>query len=338
MMMNPSIDKMVQNLREQEGAHVDLKKQLADGTYDHASDKDLSLLNSKTMLLSTAQTFKDMTFHDKMKAAMDLKQRGNAFFQKGDYSAAQELYLQALTAAEFDGSGTNSSSGSKDGCVDKNSDSETKRDNVDELVVPVLCNMAACALKLNQYVKAARFCEEALRLRPTCMKALLRRGVSFLHLKEYDLSITSLEQAKEIILTSANTTSIVEEIENARDKQDVSSQNHLSKSTAADLANIEHHLLLARHARQEERQRLKQQRENLQRAFGTNTDPTPSSSSSLPPSTSTSLPSKAESSSPRNVMWQLLHRLLLWIDRFVRAAVLFLLRSTNKRHDIKKDI
>lgn len=314
--MKPSIDKMVKNLCEQEGAHVDLKKKLSDGTYDNASDKDLSLLNSKTMLLSTAQNFKDMNFNDKLKAAIELKQRGNVFFQKNEYSAAQELYLQALTAAEF-GNKTNSESGESD------EDISIENSNIDELVVPVLCNMAVCALKLNQFVKAARFCDEALKLRPVCLKALLRRGIAFLHLKEYDLCISSLEQAKDSILAT-----VVEE--SVDDSECSTNQNQLSKSAAADLANVEHNLLLARHARQEERQRLKQQRENLQRAFGIVDSQGPAPSSITPPSTEgpTSLTTLIQS---------LLHRILLWINNFVRLVVLYLLRLAAKRHDINKN-
>lgn len=245
--MNPSIDKVVQNLREQEGMHVDLKKKLADGTYDHASDKDLSLLNSQTMLLSAAQNFKDMDFDAKLKAAIDLKNRGNKLFQNGDYPAALELYLQALTASEFGGSKNNNNSNS-----DENSSSKS---NIDELVVPVLCNMAACTLKMGQFVKAARFCDEALQLRPRCLKALQRRGFAFLQLKEYDLSVASLEQAKALLTEGGGDS---------------------AHGTAADRKAIERQLLLARQGRKEERQRLKTQRENLQRAFGTSQSPAPS--------------------------------------------------------------
>lgn len=326
--MNPSIDKVVQKLRDQDGVHIDLQKQLADGTYEHASDKDLYLLNSKTMLLSAAQTFKDMKFDDKLKAAIDLKNRGNRLFQKGDYPAAQELYLQALTASEFGTSSANKSQDTDESMI-QSSDTD---DNIDELVVPVLCNMAACALKLDQFVKAARFCDEALRLRPLCKKALLRRGVAFLHLKEYDLCISSLEQAKEVISSELNVTEVVPQshlinstdstghvVSHVEPDAPVSSTPAVSKSVSADLTSIEHHLLLARHARQEERQRLKQQRANLQRAFG---------SQSAPSGEGTLLADTT--APPRELSGDLLNRLLLFIERMVGFIVSFLVSLVAK--------
>lgn len=38
--------------------------------------------------------------------------------------------------------------------------------NIDEMIVPALCNLAACALDSRDFVEAGTFCEELLQLRP----------------------------------------------------------------------------------------------------------------------------------------------------------------------------
>jgi hypothetical protein len=53
---------------------------------------------------------------------------------------------------------------------------ELSENNVENLVIPVLCNMAACCMQLKEWAKAAMFCDQALQLRPQCIKALMRKG------------------------------------------------------------------------------------------------------------------------------------------------------------------
>jgi tetratricopeptide (TPR) repeat protein len=59
--------------------------------------------------------------------------------------------------------------------------------NVDTLVVPVLCNMAACCMQLKYFAKAAMFCDQALALRPLCAKALMRKGINNLVLARQEI-------------------------------------------------------------------------------------------------------------------------------------------------------
>lgn len=58
-----------------------------------------------------------------------------------------------------------------------------------------LLNMAACQLKLHQYKSVISVCTEVLRSSPEQSKALYRRGVANIELKEYDSAIDDLKEA-----------------------------------------------------------------------------------------------------------------------------------------------
>ena len=60
---------------------------------------------------------------------------------------------------------------------------------VQTVVVPVLCNLAACCIQLGEWNKAVSFGEQAVLLRPHCSKAQLRKGLGLLRLGEHELAL-----------------------------------------------------------------------------------------------------------------------------------------------------
>ena len=46
---------------------------------------------------------------------------------------------------------------------------------------------------MKEWKKAASFCDQALDLRPRCLKALFRKGIALLEIYEYEASIASFE-------------------------------------------------------------------------------------------------------------------------------------------------
>ena len=224
------LDSMVKGLSEN-GMTVDFRRRMNDGTYENASERDLSLLSTQANIASSAHNMQSLPAAEKLIDALSVKEEGNSHFKNGDFIRANELYLQALAASDF---------GKQDG---------SDQGNVDELVIPVLTNMAACCLQTKEYVKVARFCEQALLLRPGHAKALLRSGIAFYYLKEYDKAIANLESVRSIMQAD-----------------EVSLQPAASTRTA-DLSKVNSYLSKAKHDRRDENLRLKQQKQSLQRAF-----------------------------------------------------------------------
>lgn len=169
------------------GIKPQFKRQLKDGTLVDADTNYLDLLNARTRIANTAQSIHGASQHDKTLWAIEMKNFANALFEHKRYREALEKYVESLTASNFGRSAT-----------DEEVTQQDEDSNIDNLIVPVLCNMAACCLQLQEWGKAKRFCEEALRLRPRCFKALIRYSKSLFYLGEYQLVIQKLNELKSL--------------------------------------------------------------------------------------------------------------------------------------------
>lgn len=253
------------------GMNVEFKRQMGNGEYQNATEKDLGLLNSKALIASTAMKISGMDEDSKLNTALDLKLEGNELFKTKNYELALKTYLQALSASNFGGVSESSSPSSSAG-------------NVDALIVPVLGNMAACCLQINEYVKVVKFCEQILLLRPNNFKASLRKGMGFYYLKEYDLSLESLKHAQFVITESMKSNESTNSNINAQDDQDIvdicpSSEISSPKSDiltlygpidrVGDEQKLNLFITKCRKDRLEEKERLKKQKLSLQKAFAT---------------------------------------------------------------------
>lgn len=93
-----------------------------------------------------------------------LKQRGNQAFKDGDLTSAKSLYTDAIRLA------------------DKSS----------EVCATLLCNRAACHIKLLDWALCIEDCTAAIAINPSMSKALYRRALAFEATNEYSRSFLDL--------------------------------------------------------------------------------------------------------------------------------------------------
>lgn len=77
----------------------------------------------------TANNLQNLNSEEKLKWALEVKKEANLLFAQKRFSEAADKYFEAVAASELE--------------------SESVSGNIDELVVPVLCNLAACSIELQ---------------------------------------------------------------------------------------------------------------------------------------------------------------------------------------------
>ncbi|XP_073332789.1 peptidyl-prolyl cis-trans isomerase FKBP8 [Pagrus major] len=117
---------------------------------------------------------------EKIALASHKRERGNAHYQRGDYAFAVNSYSIALQITE---------SSSK---VDISAEEE---DELMDVKVKCLNNMAASQLKLDHYDAALKSCVSALAHQPENIKALFRMGKVLALQGEYTEAIQTLRKA-----------------------------------------------------------------------------------------------------------------------------------------------
>eukprot|EP01039_Chlorochromonas_danica_P005666 gene5666-6248_t len=159
------------------GMTVEIKRPTADGLLQPVAAQDMKLLTTRAQVASSAQLLQHLSSEEKLDWAIETKLEGNALYQEGRYEEAMGRYVQALAATNFhEGGGVGGGGGAGGG---------GGGGNVDSLVIPVLCNLAACSMRLGQWSKAILFCDQAIALRPFCLKALYRRACMDLTREEW---------------------------------------------------------------------------------------------------------------------------------------------------------
>lgn len=99
-------------------------------------------------------------------------------------------YVDALAASQFGATPPPENDSDNGAAPSSNSN------NIDSLVLPVLCNLSACSLQLSLWGQAIQFAEQALFLRPNCHKALYRQGIAYLRVHEYERSVNCFKKAQ----------------------------------------------------------------------------------------------------------------------------------------------
>lgn len=211
------------NKNAPKGMQIELARQTKNGSMVSAKPQELATLSTKSRIASTAQLLQNLSKEEKLQWALETKDEANQLYKEKRFAEAMDRYVEALTATNFGSkaakTSANSSSKSEspvagdsesgqidDGTEKANevltkssaqvsSPDEKSDDNVEDLVVPVLCNLTACCLELQQWAKVVLFAEQIFQLRPLCRKAHYRQGVALLNLNEYSLAIQSLETA-----------------------------------------------------------------------------------------------------------------------------------------------
>jgi tetratricopeptide (TPR) repeat protein len=177
------------------GLQVDVARKNKDGVLQSARPEELATLCTKSRVAAAAKLLQNLDATEKLQWAIDTKEEGNVLFQEQKYSEAMEKYVEALSASDFGSSTDNNEVTGCSEAVDVAHGSAVG--NIDILIIPVLCNLSACSIQLKLWYKAAQFADHALRLRPTCRKAALRRGIALYHITEFQEALLAFRCASE---------------------------------------------------------------------------------------------------------------------------------------------
>merc|ERR1712113_1095362 len=118
---------------------------------------------------------------ERLRFSAEQKERGSSHFKAGRARLAQERYARVIELLpEYKREG-----GSSSIHVDFFEYSED-REKAQVLKSACKLNLAACALKLEEFYAAARHCDEVLKNDPNNLKALYRRAQGRLGSKDFD--------------------------------------------------------------------------------------------------------------------------------------------------------
>jgi len=142
------------------GGSVELKRKLDDGTLISSTEKEREAADMSAKMRQSAEEVKGMTFGEKVEWSGVRRGVGNELYKRGEYKEAMDVYMTALC-------GISNEEGDR---------VESERD----VSLPVLLNLAQCAIKLRMAGKAIQFCDHATKLSTGVgegnFKVLYRRG------------------------------------------------------------------------------------------------------------------------------------------------------------------
>ncbi|CAL9098374.1 unnamed protein product [Musa textilis] len=123
----------------------------------------------------------DMNTAEKIEAAANKKEEGNALFKMGKYMRASKRYEKGSKFIEYD-----------------SSFSEEEKKQSKALKAICSLNNAACKLKLKDYKEAEKLCTKVLETESRNVKALYRRAQAYIQLADFDLAELDIKKALEI--------------------------------------------------------------------------------------------------------------------------------------------
>lgn len=237
---------------------IDIKRQTDDGQMVDARDNELASLGTKAAVASTASLLKNLDPCERLAWAIETKNEANELYKEKRFREAMGKYVECLAASDFGKNGDDSGG------------------NVDKLIIPVLCNLAACCIQVEEWGKAVSFADQAILLRPTCKKAHFRKGIGLIHLGEYELALSCLRTIDSSFATySADGDCNEEDTETDTDDRGTSQQrkNNAVPSTelsVSDQQRLPGFILQAKRGIQQQRQQRLKQKESLAKAFARN--------------------------------------------------------------------
>ena len=110
-----------------------------------ADEAQTAVADMQSKIRQSAYEVQDLSSEEKLEWGRQQRREGNEFFRRKDYREAMEVYVTCLVAANIQ----------KDEKVD--------RDQL-EFVLPIMTNLAVCAVKLREFKKARSFCSFAFDL------------------------------------------------------------------------------------------------------------------------------------------------------------------------------
>jgi tetratricopeptide (TPR) repeat protein len=168
----------------------ELQRRFSDGTTRKASPEETAAADFQSKLKQAGQIVSHLDRDEKLQWAREQRQLGNTLFQEGKCKEAMDVYLTCLVALDYQ---------SKDhDCED---DQESRYQMDIDIKMPVLLNLAACALSLGMYRKTVSFCDFCMELE--CAKknpkVYFRRGKAYMSMGNYSAARKDLNTAYSIL-------------------------------------------------------------------------------------------------------------------------------------------
>ena len=198
----------------------ELQRKLPDGSYRPAEACEMAAADFQTKLKQAAEMTAMLTPQQKLRWAKHQRKEGNKIFASGEYKDAMDVYLTCLVA--MDQSPKENENNMKavaeeeEECKDSISTAQIE----EEIKLPVLLNLALCALKLGMLSKAEKFCNYAIEMDvgKRSVKANFRRGRARMLMGHYVSAELDLARALELNDKAATTaTCDLKEVQSERE-------------------------------------------------------------------------------------------------------------------------
>lgn len=179
----------------------ELQRKLPDGSYRPAEEGEMAAADFQTKLKQAAEMTAMLTPQQKLRWAKHQRKEGNKIFAAGEYKDAMDVYLTCLVAMDQSSKENENNmkavaAAAEEECIDPISTAQIE----EEIKLPVLLNLALCALKLGMLSKAEKFCNYAIEMDvgKRSVKANFRRGRARMLMGHYVSAELDLARALEL--------------------------------------------------------------------------------------------------------------------------------------------
>ena len=236
-----------------------LRRQMPDGSTRRADAADTAVADLQSKIKQTAAVLSALSAEQKMDWAQLQRAEGNKIFARGDYTEAMDVYITCLVAmdklrgsADTDDKGGEEAAKSGDASPAAETAAVYSQDSIErEIQLPVLLNLALCALKLGMLRKAESFCNFALEttLGADCPKAYFRRGRARMLMGSYEDARVDLERARDLLRLRLDN--------DANDDADAAQQEAELMAVKKELQKLERLEITARKHKKEQKKAMK---------------------------------------------------------------------------------
>jgi len=183
------VESALLKMKKGEVANISVKSPYA---YGHTGNAELAVPGGADLVYRlTLEDFEqakykyEMNNAEKLEFAEKAKEMGTEYFKGGKFDMAVKKYKQITEYLEpedeeMDDMPDSDDEGNEEPAVEKKKEESVPDQDYNKksaaLIVAGFSNQALCYLKLSQGVNAFKACESALKLEPTNIKALFRRG------------------------------------------------------------------------------------------------------------------------------------------------------------------
>jgi tetratricopeptide (TPR) repeat protein len=170
----------------------ELQRKLPDGSHRPANEAEVAAADFQTKMKQAAEMVAMLPPQQKLLWSKHQRTEGNKLFAAREYKEAMDVYLTCLVAMD--------QSSKDDSKAQEECDAIPTEQIEEEIKLPVLLNLALCALKLGMLSKAEKFCNYVLEMESgkRSTKANFRRGRTRMLMGHYVSAELDLVRALEL--------------------------------------------------------------------------------------------------------------------------------------------